>query len=163
MLRAFALPVLVSLTCLLIQSMASRSGKMPTGDHPAFRFSKVLGICLSISLLVLAQAKVLIMWPHVHMELADWIFSIGISIVGVGTYVYTDRYVLTFWDDRLTYGTLKMTSLFYKDIVSADMTDVGRGNRMLVIKTTTGKVSISGYLSHIDDAASLLKTKIRRL
>jgi hypothetical protein len=42
------------------------------------------------------------------MELADWIYSVGFSIVGEGTYVYTDRYVLTFWDVHLTCGTLKM-------------------------------------------------------
>jgi hypothetical protein len=157
MLRAFAFPILVSLTSLLIRLLVSGPRKSASQEHPEFRFSKGLATFLLVGLLALASARIALMWPHVHMELEDWIFTTGMGICGVGTYIYMDKYVLKFWDDHLTYGMRNPAILYYRDIISAGMSD---GGRTLDIKTSTGKVRISGYLSSIEDAAKLLRSKL---
>lgn len=161
MLRAFLLPILISLSCLLVQTLASRSRDVPAEDFPEFRFSKGLRLSLWFVFYALLSAPGVMILVDVRLRLADWLLLGGLELCGLAACLDTGRYVLKFWGDHLTYGSFTTSSIYYKDIVSAEMEYLGSWT--LVIKTPTKRVKVSGYLSSVDDAAQLLKNKVREV
>jgi hypothetical protein len=163
MLRAFLFPILVSVSCLLLQLVVSRSKGAAAEDHPEFRFSKGLRIFCWVGVFAVTVGPIALTWSDAPIRTVDWIGFGGFAILGFAGCVYADRFVLKFWDDHLSYGAFISSSVDYKDIVSAEMSTSSSGKRFLVIKTSKKRVAISGYLSSVDDAAELLKSKMTKV
>jgi len=160
MLRAFLFPISVALSALLLQVLVSRSKGAPTGECPEFRFSKGLRLFLWISILAVSVGLLaLVPWDS-PQRTQDLLVCGGMAILGFTCCVYAERFVLRLWDDHFSYGAFKTYSVDYKDMVSAEMSVLGSGKRFLVIKTSKKRIAISGYLSSVDDAARLLKSKL---
>jgi hypothetical protein len=160
MLRTFIFPIMVSLSCLLLQVFFSRSRGMPTGDHPEFRFPVGLRIFCWVGIFaVTVLPMILPPWHAGRVTLSSVLFGIE-AIFGFACCVWADKFVLKFWDDHLTYGAFKLRNVYYADIISSGIRMGGGGKRFLVIKTATKRIAISGYLGSLEDAATLLESKL---
>lgn len=163
MLRAFLFPILLSVSCLLLQRVVSRSKGPSDEEYPEFRFSKGLRIFCWVGVFAVTVGPIVLTWSDAPIRTVDWIGFGGFAILGFAGCVYADRFVLKFWDDHLCYGAFVSSSIDYKDIVSAEMSTSSSGKRFLVIKTSRRRVAISGYLSSVDDAAQLLERKLTKV
>lgn len=160
MLRAFLFPILLSVSCLLLQFVSSRSRGENLSDNPEFRFSKGLRAFLWIVTFGQPTALIALTWSDGPVSTPHWIILGVFFCYLCGCCIYADRYVLTLWNDHLSYGAFKTSSIDYKDITSAEVSVDSSGKRTLVIKTLTNRMAISGYLGSLDDAARLLKDKL---
>jgi hypothetical protein len=162
MLRSFLFPILLSLSFALLQVAASRSKGMPSESYPEFRFSRGLQWFLLGGNWALIAVLLAIDGANGRRSVGHLVVVVGIAIFGSIVYIYSRRYVLKFWDDHLSVGAFRPKSIYYKDILSAEMSTTSSGSRFLIIETSTRRTAISGYLSLVDDAARLLQSKLSR-
>lgn len=160
MLSSFVFPILSGLLSAAVCAVSARFRPPHTGGHSEFRFSAARRIFIwtFASAGIVGLSAVMSAPPAAT---APSLLLAGVlAIYGFSTCVWTDRVTLEFFDDHLTYGAFRTFRFNYKDIISAEMKYAGRGSPYLFIKTSEKTLSISGYLTSLDDAARLLNSKL---
>lgn len=140
MLRTFLFSILCGLVSAAFFAVSSRFREPRRKEHSEFRFSTssraFIWIFTSAGLVGLAAA--MSADGCLPVTASSLLFAGCMAIFGYAVCVWTDRFVLKFFDDHLIYGAFRTDRIDYKDIVSAQRRRAGTGSA--VVESFNGRL-----------------------
>ena len=153
-------PLFIALTAALLPVLFQLGGKRGAVAD-VYVMPKALRIFLWCSTLAGMAGLTAAAYLGVQLRPFQWWVGSAMGIAFVAMCAYMDRYRVRLTDSALEVTEFRTERIPYSSINSIEVVSSGRGTDHLVVDVNgSGRLVISGYISHFDELAFKLKERL---
>jgi hypothetical protein len=155
-------PILTALTVAILPRVFSSSPSHRPGGEIEYRYSRGFRLFSWVGSILFLLIPIFFEISGVEIGFARVVVNDAIGILLVIACVYMDRFVVRLKSDCIEVGGFAKKTIYYRDIISAEIEVSGRGSKFLVIRHNGGRVAVSAYLDDLQGLALSLSANLKR-